>query len=602
MVPGASDSGTSVRGSSPRNFPLPTTARAAIVAAALFVTYATMVLSGWPSRAGVDLLTDWMFPVLGLIGLTLAVVAATRAQGRLRAAWAALAAGITAWEIGEVIWTYDETILGQSHVPFPSWANVAYLVWVPCAIAALLLFPSTRSWLDQSRLMIDGLIVTGSLMLISWLTVLRDIWHATGVSRVEFVLTLAYPTTDVLLVALGALVLFRAPPGLRVTLSLLVAGLADAAVGDCVWAYLGDPTGYKIGGVADIFFFANILLVILALVEALHSQPDAAVLRASPAAVALWLPLLPVAVAAVFVATAEKDVVLEAPVIVTGAVLLVATLFRQFIESAEMARRENEIRRLADRLTDELDSASHYVASILPGPLDGPVAVRSRYLPARAVGGDSFGYQWIDDDHLIVYLVDVSGHGVKPALLSVSVHNLLRSGAIPKETLLQPDLVLAELNTRFSMDNHDDHYFTMWYGVYQLSSGLLRYANAGHPPPLVLTDSGDVVGSLPLIGDSMPLAMFGDTEYRAESYLVPPGARILLYSDGVLGDPPQMAQFVALCEQLAAGRSFSLDELAEEAPVSDDDCSLVLLSFPDSAGLVSVEAEAASAVSAGLLR
>jgi len=163
------------------------------------------------------------------------------------------------------------------------------------------------------------------------------------------------------------------------------------------------------------------------------------------------------------------------------------------------------------------------------------------------------------------------------------VHNHLRSGGLSAEVLLAPERVLTELNSQFSMDKQDNHYFTMWFGVYQLSSGVLRYANAGHPPPLVLMGDGI---SFPLSGASLPVGMFPDSAFTAEDFAVPPGTRILLYSDGLLGYRVQTATFVALCEELAAGPSFWLDDLIDEAPVSDDDCSLVLLSFQPSAANV----------------
>ena len=126
-----------------------------------------------------------------------------------------------------------------------------------------------------------------------------------------------------------------------------------------------------------------------------------------------------------------------------------------------------QLQQQTDRMRAELESAATYMASIMPRGLQGPVTVSSRYLPSRELGGDCFDYTWIDDDHLLVYLIDVSGHGLEPALLSVSVHNMLRSGSIALETLLMPDAVLAELNHLFQMDQQGDHYFTMWYGVYE---------------------------------------------------------------------------------------------------------------------------------------
>ena len=79
-----------------------------------------------------------------------------------------------------------------------------------------------------------------------------------------------------------------------------------------------------------------------------------------------------------------------------------------------------------DRTTRELQSAAAYhMSSIMPTDLTGKVAAASRYLPSRGLGGDCFDYTWIDDDHLLVYLIDVSGHGIDPALLSVSVRNMI---------------------------------------------------------------------------------------------------------------------------------------------------------------------------------
>src|SRR4029079_5942171 len=192
-----------------------------------------------------------------------------------------------------------------------------------------------------------------------------------------------------------------------------------------------------------------------------------------------------------------------------------------------------EIRQKTDRLTAGLDSASAYVSSILPGDLEGPVRVSSRYLPSQQLGGDSFDYRWVDDDHLIAYLIDVSGHGIGPALFSVSVHNLLRSGSLPLQTLLAPDRVLAELNELFQMDKHDGNYLTMWFGVYEVSSGTLRYASAGAPPAIAV---GPDDTSTELSTGGKPLGMFDDALYTSRSYTVPPGCRILLYSDGAYED------------------------------------------------------------------
>jgi len=251
-------------------------------------------------------------------------------------------------------------------------------------------------------------------------------------------------------------------------------------------------------------------------------------------------------------------------------------------QNRELAQR---LRVKADRMTADLNSAATYVASILPGDLEGPIRVSSRYLPSQELAGDIFDYRWIDDDHLIVYLIDVSGHGIEPALLSVSVHNLLRSGTLPRATLLAPDAVLTELNRLFRMDQHDEHYLTMWYGVYQASSRTLRYASAGAPPAFATTPE-TTNATTELATDGQPLGMFADTTYTSGSYSVPPGCRLLLFSDGAYEDAHadgrqlSLTDFRNLFTRLAGSSLDGLvDTLRSLTPNGSfgDDCSLVRL-------------------------
>ncbi len=255
------------------------------------------------------------------------------------------------------------------------------------------------------------------------------------------------------------------------------------------------------------------------------------------------------------------------------------------VESRQLlAERERENRAMADRLAADLVSAASYVASILPGDLEGPVRVSSRYLPSEKLGGDSFDYRWVDEDHLIAYLIDVSGHGVESALLTVSVHNVLRSGSLPPETQLQPDRVLAELNRLFGMEVQGGNYFTAWYGVYRRSTRTLRYASAGHPPALGLSPDGDGVAVTPLATPTLPVGMFADTEFSTAEYRPPAGSQILIYSDGAyeraIDDGTSQKDFVELCAELATRTGWSLDVLVERIQAElEDDCSLVLLTF-----------------------
>ena len=113
---------------------------------------------------------------------------------------------------------------------------------------------------------------------------------------------------------------------------------------------------------------------------------------------------------------------------------------------AQLERNE-AYRRLAEsqkQLADEVAQAAKYVCSLLPEPIgQGPVRVDWRFVPSTQLGGDSFGYHWLDDDHFAVYLLDVSGHGVGASLLSVSAMNVLRSQSLPNTDFRDPGQVLA---------------------------------------------------------------------------------------------------------------------------------------------------------------
>ncbi len=250
------------------------------------------------------------------------------------------------------------------------------------------------------------------------------------------------------------------------------------------------------------------------------------------------------------------------------------------------------LQRQSDRIAAELESAAEYMTSILPSGLTGPVEVVSRYLPSRELGGDCFDYGWLDDDHLLVYLIDVSGHGIEPALLSVSVHNMLRSRSLGIETMLEPDAVLAELNSLFQMGEQVEHYFTVWYGVYRASTRTLRYASAGAPPAFAFTTAADgTVSVTELSTEAKPVGMFEDTEFTSASYAVPPGCRVLIFSDGAYelalseGELLSIEEFKKLYIRLARSSNWAIDALVEElsartpANSFEDDCSLVSLTF-----------------------
>jgi phosphoserine phosphatase RsbU/P len=230
-------------------------------------------------------------------------------------------------------------------------------------------------------------------------------------------------------------------------------------------------------------------------------------------------------------------------------------LYQATIEHGEavedqLAESNLALQRTQRRLSEELTEATNYIFSILPEPRS--IAPRTQWLlvPSTELGGDSFGYHEIDADHIAFYLLDVCGHGVGAALLSVTAINVLRSAALPNTDFRDPGAVLSSLNEAFPMERQNNMYFTIWYGVYQRSSGALRYASAGHPAS-VLCKPGEV---LTLSTPGIAIGMMPEMSYRGGHCMIEPGDRLHLVSDGtfeVETAPGEMLAFDAFVERLS---------------------------------------------------
>jgi sigma-B regulation protein RsbU (phosphoserine phosphatase) len=199
--------------------------------------------------------------------------------------------------------------------------------------------------------------------------------------------------------------------------------------------------------------------------------------------------------------------------------------------------RDEAYRRLAEServMAEELKQASRYVQSLLPPPLEGEVRAQWRFVPSTQLGGDIFGYHWLDADHLAVYLLDVSGHGVGSSLLAVSATNLLSSQALPDIDFRDPGKLLSRLNDVFQMEKQDGKYFTMWYGVYRKKDRSLAYCNAGHPAPLLWSGPSVSASELALLKSSDPvIGMFPPgAPFETSSVQLGAYALLLVYSDG----------------------------------------------------------------------
>ncbi len=186
-------------------------------------------------------------------------------------------------------------------------------------------------------------------------------------------------------------------------------------------------------------------------------------------------------------------------------------------------------------LETELSEAAEYVASLLPDFLTSEkVTITYHFIPSLHLGGDIFDYFFLDDKHLVFYLLDVSGHGLKAALPSISILNLLRSRSLGIINYYSPSEVLYHLNNNFQMTDKNDKYFTIWYGVLNLNNGDLTYSSAGHPPCILLWKNllkNNFPTSLKTQG--LPIGMFPNLTYQDNLINIGNSANLYLFSDGI---------------------------------------------------------------------
>lgn len=212
----------------------------------------------------------------------------------------------------------------------------------------------------------------------------------------------------------------------------------------------------------------------------------------------------------------------------------------------QLAEKNMLLERTQARLDAELQDAERYIMSILPAKRQAGPATDWLLVPSTELGGDSFGYHDIDADHLAIYLMDVCGHGVGAALLSVTVMNVLRTASLPGVDFCDPAAVLSALNEAFPMERQNDMFFTCWYGVYERSTGELAYASGGHPPALHMHRARGrrKEGWKPLATlGSMAIGALPGMSYACGRANMKKGDRLLVLSDGTFEvDGPGDAQ------------------------------------------------------------
>ncbi len=217
------------------------------------------------------------------MGLALVALAAAAACGWVarrgdrneRRVWGFVGLGCLSWGLGQTVWTIYESFLHKQ--PFPSPADVGYTGLPPLFCIGLMGLASAPKGLGRVRALLDGMMIAGSLFVISWILVLGDVVSSGGESLLGQAISIYYPLGDVVLVTMVLYVFLRLrQQGQRVpwSLRLVAIGIAGFAFADSGFTYLTLIEQYQSGSVIDLGWFAGFALMGLAALHHMVSEGD----------------------------------------------------------------------------------------------------------------------------------------------------------------------------------------------------------------------------------------------------------------------------------------------------------------------------------------
>ncbi|OQW98858.1 MAG: hypothetical protein BWK73_51675 [Thiothrix lacustris] len=251
-------------------------------------------------------------------------------------------------------------------------------------------------------------------------------------------------------------------------------------------------------------------------------------------------------------------------------------------------------------IQSDLKRAATLQTGVLPvQKMLGRLCVDWFFQPAQYIGGDTFNYFPINDELLFFYSIDVSGHGISSALLSMCLQTLLSSTGelycVDELTRTNAARFPSRLAERLNYHlNHTldtgDHYLTLIMGVVDTVDERLYFVQAGHPQPFLYNPATQRVERIDCTG--FPIGLLPDMEYETIDLPFTPGSRFILYSDGILelqhasGEPMTEDDLQERLQALSAlparllvaklGEQLGLGKVGEEKP---DDISLLTIDF-----------------------
>ena len=338
-VPGP-ETPAAVGRSSSRRFGVATAA--VLILLVVYAIWAAAHPSGQGSAVDVDIVVKL---VAALAAAASCIVLGRRAAPEARSAWMFIGASAACWVAGEAVLTWYN-FARNGLVPFPSGADTGFLAALTLAAIGVLLFPAEpRPGASRMRMPLDGIVVAGSLLIVSWTTALASVYHSGSGSVFSQAVGLAYPISDVIVATVGISVLAQGRSRRHASLVLVVAGLICITVTDSSLAYLSHVASFRYDTLVDAGRVAGFLLIALAPLWRLERSSDTSEKAESQS---LWQVALPYFFLALAItAAAIKDNQSHHVglfVVIAGLSVIAAMLTRQVLTMVENVRLSAQMR------------------------------------------------------------------------------------------------------------------------------------------------------------------------------------------------------------------------------------------------------------------
>jgi sigma-B regulation protein RsbU (phosphoserine phosphatase) len=228
----------------------------------------------------------------------------------------------------------------------------------------------------------------------------------------------------------------------------------------------------------------------------------------------------------------------------------------------EYIRNLTETTAAKERIQSELNVATDIQASLLPRlfpafPHRSEFDIFASMDPAKEVGGDFYDFFFVDDNNLCFLIADVAGKGVPAALYMMVTKTLLKSEG---QRLGEPGQILSCVNNVLAADNDTCMFATVFCAILDTRTGVVRYSNAGHNPPLII-DARGIQYMTPKAG--FVLGPMEDRVFDPEQLTLQPGDTLFLYTDGVTEAANSADELYGERQLLAALQNGPRGKLAE---------------------------------------